>query len=83
MLVDRDCELDEHPEITAADVRAACGGPGPRTWKLLPYELDPWAQDFVRDFPDGANLDDMARAMGISIPAVARVLRRALAKLDD
>lgn len=70
-------------QLSPATIRRWYRKPSARTWKLLPYELDPWAQDFVRDHPDGANLDAMADAMGVSVALVGRILSRALGKIRD
>jgi hypothetical protein len=59
------------------------GEPGSVTWSDLPWAQDPYAQQFVRDHPGGAEMELVAKAMGFTRQRVEQIERSAYAKLRE
>ncbi len=57
------------------------GAPRSWTWDALPWEVDQWAQDWVRKHPGGASLQEIGDALGITREAVRQLEERAARKL--
>ena len=69
------------PKYSHADQRARAGMPLSWTWELLPYEDDPWAQDFVARHPAGASAAEVGKAIGIRKSRLLLIESSALRKL--
>jgi hypothetical protein len=65
----------------AANDFAPAGAPGSATWHELSWEDDPWAQQFVREHPDGAEFHEIGEAFGRTKQWAAMELESALTKL--
>lgn len=65
------------------DGEAELGAPRSWTWEILPYPDDPWARQFVQEHPEGATLEEVAQALGMSRERVRQIEEEALTKLTD
>lgn len=57
------------------------GYPGSASWFALEWEEDPWAQEFVRENPEGATLEAVGEQLGLCRERINQIERAALKKL--
>lgn len=65
------------------DPQAALGGPHSWTWDGLVWERDPWAQAFVDAHPDGASLEEVGDALGVTRERVRQIELIAMRKIQQ